>query len=118
MRKIALSIAAIAVLFVAGAQAGSESWRNGATRMEKNQGDDIRHQDRPEWELGTTPILGHHLQQSAVYDTIGAGPDSVNENWVTNKDTECDIRLKNAGDTKKMGPYGWSCGNQGHDADC
>jgi hypothetical protein len=66
MRKIALSIAAIAVLFVAGAQAGSQSWRNGNTRMEKNQGNDIRHQDRPELELGVTPILAHHLQQAAV----------------------------------------------------
>jgi hypothetical protein len=62
MRKIALTLAAIAVLFVAGTQAGAQSWRNGNTRFESNQGENIRPQDRPDWELGTTPILAHHLQ--------------------------------------------------------
>ena len=86
--------------------------------MESNQGNNIRHQRRPDWELGTTPILGHHLQQAPIQETIGAGPDAIKENWVTNKDTELDIHLNTAGSNKNMGPESNSCGNHGYEADC
>lgn len=97
MRKIALSIASLAVLFFAGASAGSASWSDGHTRLESSQGTNIRSQRRPDWELGTTPILGHHLQNAPLQETLGAGPDALKEDWVRNKDTECDIHLHTAG---------------------
>ena len=119
MRKIALSIAAIAVLFVAGAQAGSQSWSNGNTRMSSNQGDNIRAQDRPDWELGVTPILGHHLQQAAMQQSIGADTDAEKESWATRKDADCNIRLTTPMDKKLAGPFGTACASsKSFEADC
>ena len=97
MRKIALSIASLAVLFFASASAGSASWSDGHTRLESTQGTAHVNQRRPDWELGHTPILAHHLQEAAVQETLGAGPDAHKEDWVRNKDTECDIHLHTAG---------------------
>jgi len=120
MRKIALSIATIAVLFVAGAQAGSQSWRNGNTRMSSpHQGDGIRPQDRPDWELGLTPVLSHHIQQAAIKESLGAGTDAEKESWATRKDADCNIRLTTAGDNKIAGPFGTACaGNKAFEAEC
>ncbi len=117
MRKIALSLAALAVLFVTAAQAKEESWRNGNTRMSNQQGSGIRSQERPDWELGITPVLAHHLQQAPATESLGAGTDSEAESWMTRKDAKCDIGLTVAQDNKKMGPNSYSC-IKGHDADC
>ncbi len=75
MRKIALTFAALAVLFVASAS--GESWRSdlGGHVGQSEQLRTHKNQQAIPTSLDA-PILTHHLQKAPVQKTLGAGHDS------------------------------------------
>lgn len=75
MRKIALTFAALAVLFVSSAS--GEAWRSdmGSHAMQADQVRTHKNQQTIPTTLDA-PILTHHLQKAPVQKTLAAAQDS------------------------------------------